>query len=516
MGFRVNTTHACSSAQWETVEPSWREFPALRRSFRRASLAKAIDEGARREPGHVPLHLLEVPIRQDLAFGRLELATWSFRYLRAASYRAKAAEARAELRRHQDVYALAVESGVYDAASDILAPAIRESVRELSSRVKWYEGRAGAQVPRFDTVRACGTAVINIACRVCAEPASDKPIPCRCGVARVCESCAEAVDEKRRVRFAQARERQIADGPRHGLNVKNRLGPEGNFVGAFSERMLTLTIPHFERDECIEVFKKNGDRARDVLSETAGAMLENTTSARVAALRLAFPKFWRIVKRWIKARDPHGAKHVSYYRFWEWTRGHDGKGHPHFHVYIFSPWISASMMRAAWIRALRAVGVVSFPQTCAQCEDAEEEHRCDFGREHDHVVIDVKHLEGFNWNALRELIKSGDRKLIEERLGELRTPGDGNSVIEYAGGWTFGDAFEGVDDSTIEVQRDLYIATENRRLCQGARGFLLPLPDLVCECCGASLWKAGVARPFEMCEGATEAVEPPREGRGPP
>lgn len=511
----MNTIHACSAAQAETEEPSWRAFPALRRSFRRGSLAKATDESSRREPGHVPAHLLQVPIRRDLAFGALERATWSFRYLQAASYRARAAEARAELRRHRDVFALAVTSGVYDAASEILAPAIRESVRELESRVKWYEGRAGAQLPRFETVRACGTAILTIACRVCAEPASDKPIPCRCGVARVCDACAEKNDEKRRVRFAQARERQIIEAHRAGLDWKVRYGPDGRFVGSFSEKMLTLTVPHFTREDCVETFKRNGERAKDVLSETQGAMLENTTAARVAALRLAWPKFWRIVKRHVTSRDPLGAKHLKYYRFWEWTRGHDGKGHPHFHVYLFSPFISASMMRAAWIRALRSVGVVTFPQTCSQCEDEEEEHRCDFGRGRDHVILDVKMLEGFNWNALRELIKSGDRKLVEERLGTLRTPGDGNSVIEYAGGWSFGDAFEDADDDeTIEVQRDLYIATENRRLCQGARGFLLPLPELVCECCGASLWSAGVARPFEMCNASS--AEEPKEERGPP
>ncbi len=518
----MNTIHASSSAQAETDEPLWLEFPALRRSFRRGSRAKVLQENERRAPGHVPAYLHEARVRLDLPFGALEHATWTFRYLQAASYRHRASEVRAELRRHQAVYARAVAGGIYDRASEIIGPAVVESIRELTTRAKWYEGRAGAQLPRFDTVRSCGTAVINIACRVCAEPASDKPIPCRCGVARVCDACAEAADEKRRVRFAQARERAILEAEREGLFYGGRLSPDGRFVGAFSEKMLTLTVPHFTREQCEEVFKKNGDRAKDVLSETMGAHLENTTAARVAALRLAWPKFWRIVKRWLKARDPLGARHLAYYRFWEWTRGHDGKGHPHFHVYLFSPWLSAPMMRRAWVRALRAVGVVSFPQSCKQCRAEDDpdalsmpiDSGCHFGRGRDHVILDVRRLDGFNANALRELIKQGDRRLVEERLGTLRGRDDGNAVIEYAGGWSFADAFDPDDEHSVEVQRDLYIATENRRLCQGARGFLLPLPELVCECCGASLWSAGVARPFEMCHASS--AEEPKEERGPP
>lgn len=507
----MNTIHACSPLQEETEEPAsaprYRDFPALRRSFRGGSRAKALADAQKRAPIDPRV------VGEDEPFFHLERATQTFRYLQQCSYRRKAAAVRAELRRHRDVFTRAMM--LVAGGAELVAPAVRQTMVDLEARAKWYEGRAGAQVPRFETVRACGSSMLHIACRVCREPATDAAVPCRCGVARVCDACAEHADERRQARFAAARESVLMLAAREGLDIKGRRGPTGELVGAFSEKMLTLTVPHFTREQCVEVYKKNGDRARDVLSETDGYGLDNTTAARVAALRLAWPKFWRVVKRHVAKRDPLGAKRLRYYRFWEWTRGTDGRGHPHFHVYLFAPWISAAMMRRAWVSALRAVGVVAFPQVCSQCGGGDSE-ACAFGRGRDHVIVDLRRLEGFNWNALRELIKQGDRRLVRERLGTLRSaPRAGQAVIEYAGGWSFADAFDGDDPgANIDVQRDLYIATENRRLCQGSRGFLLPVPVLVCECCGNSMWSAGVARPFDVCHSASEGE--PREERGPP
>lgn len=44
-----------------------------------------------------------------------------------------------------------------------------EVLRELKARAKWYEGRAGAQLPRFDTVRVRGTRSQAAVRRVCFE-----------------------------------------------------------------------------------------------------------------------------------------------------------------------------------------------------------------------------------------------------------------------------------------------------------------------------------------------------------
>lgn len=472
----MNATHACSPAQ---LESDLRAYPALRRSFRHnGGRAKALQEAARREP---------LPERQieGLPLWRLERATETFRYYRMRHFARKAAEARASLRSVVDAFRRGVAMGVFgdgEGSSPAMREAIANDTRELAARVRWYEGRAGAQMTRFDAVRSCGSAVLNVSCRMCRESLTEEPIPCRCGVARVCASCAEEKDQKRRERIAAARERAIIEGTAAGVMCPHRRG------GAFSEKMLTLTVPHFLRDECREVYDDAGERKKDVLSETTGFGLNTDVAARVAALRLAWPRFVRIVRRALKRSDPEGAKQFAYYRFFEWTRGHDGLGHPHFHVYLFSPWLDAKWLARVWASCLDAVGA-PLPSRCAWCP-SDGVGPCARA----HVSLDIRMLYGFNYGTLRELVKSGDRKLVVERLGELwGADAPGMAPVRYMSGWKMADAFSSLGSAELEadevnVQRDLFIATEGRRLWQGARGFLVPLPDAQCECCGAARW----------------------------
>ncbi len=256
--------------------------------------------------------------------------------------------------------------------------------------------------------------------------------------------------------------------------------------------MLTLTVPHFTLEHA----------SGAVREACAGFGLETTVHARLAALRLAWPKFLRRVRRWLmkkgklderrsKYASAEDADHLRFYRLLEWTRGGDGLGHPHFHVYLFAPWLDVELLRRWWAEALESVGVPA-PER---------------------VIIDLKSLAGFNWAALKELIKTGDRRAIEMRLGQLRTPGD--DAIKYASGWTMGDAFRELPDAAcIDVQRDLYCALEGRRLAQGSAGFLLATPRPLCACCGQSCFVAAVVDPCvaPVAAGAVEA----NEVRGPP
>jgi hypothetical protein len=518
----VNSTRALSGAQASsalTPEELSREvpraFPALRRSFRlaassppRAKVLAASGDGAWSSATFPVSTAAAAPMaREGAPLEALERATNTFRLLRARDYRAKAARARVVLRQLRDLYARWLTVGVSDFA------AITKQTREMESRAKWHDRRAGAQLPRFDAVRGCGSASLHIACKVCAEGLC-APVPCTCGVVRVCDACAVAVAAKRQKRIAAARVEAMAEGGTRRLFDGSRWG------GAFSEKMLTLTVPHFER----------ADASGLVIAETQGFGLDNTVSARLAALRLAWPRFMRRVRTWLRGRgraadrrwgDPDDASAFAYYRLLEWTRGHDGKGHPHFHVYLFSPWLPASngLLRQWWAEALAAVGV-PLPRSCALCRAGSEDCRVGLGGAH--VIIDLKSLDGFNWAALKELVKSGDRRAIEARMGTLRThAAPGLDAIEYAAAWTMSDAFaraslldELPDAATLDVQRDLYCALEGRRLAQGSRGFLLAPPVPACGLCGASSFTAGVVYAFDVCQ--ETAADVPREERGPP
>lgn len=501
----MNATRVTSAAQPLTAEELARvvprAFPALRRSFRLAAAdrpkALGVGDGAWSSPtfpiassGNLPMS------REGAPLAALEHATCTFRLLRARHYRQNAARARATLKQLRDLYASWVSVGVSDFG------ALTKQARELEARATWHERRAGAQQPRFDTVRACGSRSIVISCKGCAE-ALCEPVPCTCGVVRVCDACAESTAAKRQKRIAAARVEAMATAAEEGLCVESRHG------GAFSEKMLTLTVPHFERS----------DARGELVEATTGFGLTTTVAARLAAMRLAWPRFVRRLRNWLACRgragerrrgDPRDAKRVAFYRLLEWTRGHDGKGHPHFHVYLFSPWLPVGLIRRWWAAALAGVGV-PLPSSCADCRAGRD---CSFGLGDPHVIVDLKRLDGFNWSALKELIKAGDRRAIEARLGVMRTPG--LDAITYASAWTMSDAFgELAESATLDVQRDLYIALEGRRLAQGSRGFLLSPPIPACPCCGGVAFLAGVVYEFGACP-PSPASSPPREERGPP
>jgi hypothetical protein len=479
----------------ELVKPA--TFPALRRSYRRADGAAEIEALARRDLDRDPVVLLD---RED-AFQPLERATRTFRYMRLRAYRSKAAAARELLRKTNDVFARLVSMG----AEDVDAPAWQ--ARKLEGRVRWYEGRAAAQLPRFDRVRECGKQSIRVNCRVCATDLC--VLPCRCGVVRVCDACASTVAERRQKRIAAARLGVLLDADAGELLSPRRWG------GAFSEKMLTLTVPHVSWAEC---------SGKVTAAESSpGLVWGSTVSARMTALRLAWPKFLRSMRRWLgglgrkrdrRSGDPLDARRIAYYRFFEWTRGGDGLGHPHFHVYLFSPFVDVRLCRRWWAQALESVGC-PVPRRCGRCDDTEA---CPFADDRGrHVVLDIRRLEGFNLQALKELAKSGDRKAIEGKLGELRAPG--LDAVKYSDAWTMSDAFRDLPpearESTIHVQRDLYIAGEGRRFAQGARGFLEPRELPICRCCGASIFAARLLTFADDCP-STNGADLPREERGPP
>lgn len=361
-------------------------------------------------------------------------------------------------------------------------------------KAKFWEGRASGQLKRFPTVMACGSRDITVTSRCHGiEVAS---IPARCGVVRCCKACAEHRASERRKRLYHARVEVLLDAPRLGLQLPFRAG------GRFSEKMLTCTLPHFS------IGQVTPDSALAEACEGYGR--RTTINARVQALRLAIPKFLSKVRRYLGnelkrcpravGANPDDAKLARFYRLFEWTRGHDKNGHPHFHIYVWSPYLPYELLREWWAKCLRKVGAPVGERVTAQGEIV------------DNVNCDVRELRSFDGHALAELIKKGQRAVQLEsltsgvnrksHLEQARGATGIEDFVSYADG-TIVDSFEELRDAQDErAQVDLYVALEGVRLAQGSRGFLLPKRRSCCPVCeavefedGRSLWNVAFSDP---------------------
>lgn len=341
-------------------------------------------------------------------------------------------------------------------------------LHEATTAVAWHEGRDVGQRERFATVRGCGRRVRTARCGMCGEKRA--PVLEGCGVRRVCPRCSVAEAKARRARFGRARGRALIDGARYGLTREIRKG------GRYTEKMLTLTIPH------CDLVEASGEIARVGLS---------TLQARVAAAFAAWPRFLRKANRHWRGSRREGRNRetrVAYHRAFEWTSGSDGKGHPHFHVYLWSPWIDVDLLRSWWAEALREIG---WP--VASDDD---------GRPI--VSVHLRMLRAFDLRAVRELMKGGRRsaltlsridfvrvsdgaELVRGRAALERSPG--LDAFKYAEGWTLGD----VADCGPDVVARLYMALEARRLSQASAEFFVADPLCACAVCGASAFRVSFA-----------------------
>ena len=337
-------------------------------------------------------------------------------------------------------------------------------LHDATTAREWHEGRKEGQRFRFDRVRSCGTRFLVAGCGVCGTDRHG--IPEGCGVRRVCKRCDVAGAIKRRARFGRARGRAFVHGHRYGLARRNRRG------GRYTEKMVTLTIPHAMLEDSFGLVK-----------EVADGFCWNTISARVIALNLAWPRFLKKLNRHFRMVVGEHARHVVYHRSFEWTPGRsDEHGHPHFHIYLWSPFVDRLLIRAWWAESLRAVG---WP-----VEDDEDGNP--------KLSTRIQLLRSNGVSEVRELIKGGrDSALKLSRLAFV-DPADGANMrrgfrkgepvgagidaFKYAEGWTLGDVEECSDD----VRAALYKVLEGRRLTQASRGFFLEDERAKCACCGCA------------------------------
>jgi hypothetical protein len=147
-----------------------------------------------------------------------------------------------------------------------------------------------------------------------------------------------------------------------------------------------------------------------------------------------------------------------YYRFFEWTPGHDLKGHPHFHVWLLCPFLDRDWVSSTWAASLRGVGAVL----------------------EGNPIVDVREIRTRPNEMARELLKT--KEAI--KLSRLEIVGRaGQDLIEYADGWTIVDAVAS-GRVPVPLLAALYEALEARRVSQASLGLLAPHELAICGECG--------------------------------
>ena len=372
-----------------------------------------------------------------------------------------------------------------------------------AGRERFHVGRARGARERFARVRACGHGRLKIACRL--DGRTHAVIPMGCGVPRVCKACATKVALRNQKKVGKARVRILREAYESMRMMPNRAG------GPFGEKLVTLTNRHFALEDIEE-----GSRLWEKIQ---GFGKLNVTQARTEAIQLARPEFFRFLRDWFgrvcargmvsrdyakkeRYRGPKGdRKKIAYYCLTEWTAGDDAKGHPHFHIYTFMPYVPQVVLERFWAAALRRIG-------CPVDKRADGS---------DNVNVFVQSLRSVNHRALSELAKvpGGEAKASRE-LGTFRNAATGAKIVlQYADG-TMVDSLDFlIDTGRDDIAGDMFWAYEGKRLAQGSRGLLDPKKASVCLLCNQShdAWGRSV-----FIASVVDPTSPPRydSERGPP
>jgi hypothetical protein len=197
----------------------------------------------------------------------------------------------------------------------------REGLTEghAKQQAHWHLARAKGQRERFDHVRDCQQrTTMQVLCAACGTVAEQNT---RCRIGIVCVSCRGKIASQRRGRFAHARRVVLDQAARRGLLNPKRPG------GAYSEKLLTLTLPHLR---------------------------EHDVTMRIEFVLQAWPRFLKAINAWLREL---GAAHTEWLRHAEWTLGEaDQQGHPHLHVWFFGPFLPRENLLEWWRTALVRVG----------------------------------------------------------------------------------------------------------------------------------------------------------------
>jgi hypothetical protein len=199
---------------------------------------------------------------------------------------------------------------------------------------KWDEARQRGYEQRTERILECGTQPrkMAIVCQCCGH---NQEVDCnRCNNIIRCADCRAIRGKAKADAFLAARGVVTLDAREQGRLSPSRPG------GRWGERMVTLTVPHL-RDHSLE--------------------------QRFDFLLDAWPPFLRSLNDWLRQQGigkgtreqvaAHPGRYVHWYKVTEWVPAQDdNSGHPHFHVWFYSPWLEQDLLRDWWRRALENVG----------------------------------------------------------------------------------------------------------------------------------------------------------------
>ncbi|MEY4549520.1 MAG: Replication protein [Pseudomonadota bacterium] len=199
---------------------------------------------------------------------------------------------------------------------------------------KWDEARQRGYEQRAERVLECGTQPrkMGITCQCCGHK---QEVDCaRCNDMILCVSCRAIRSKAKAEGFLAARDVVIADAREQGRLDHARPG------GRWGERMVTLTVPHLP---C------------------------HSLEQRFGFLLNAWPHFLRGLNEWLRSKgigkgtreqvDAHPGRYVHWYKVAEWVPAQDDdSGHPHFHVWVYSPWLPQELLQEWWRHSLEKVG----------------------------------------------------------------------------------------------------------------------------------------------------------------
>ncbi len=228
---------------------------------------------------------------------------------------------------------------------------------EVIPGVRWHQRRARGQIDRFQRVYECGATKQWLVCTQC-QAIKECVIECRAPL--LCLSCRGRITRNRRAEFHFARNRALERA--RGCDLLDR-----SRGGHWTEKLLALTEPH---------------------------LVEHGVSERIELLFSAWPLLRDSLKKHLAQSAGAHSDLVAWFRSFEWEPGNDGRGHPHFHFWWLSPYISQSLIRQLWRCALATAG---FPRSALS-----------------HVIVDIRQVR-YGKGAALEIIKYLTKDVLPDR-----------------------------------------------------------------------------------------------------
>lgn len=371
--------------------------------------------------------------------GEVETLTKPYREKKAAALSAEARRRRDEWREHVEAAELANRLRAERAEALGEFPTLDGSVPTMTGVGLWHMQRARGTRERFERMADCQQVeAIDIKCERCGHSATRGA---RCRTALVCLSCRGKISYEKRAKLSVNRAVAIDLCATRGLFL-NRPG------GRWSEKLVTLTCPHFPELDVVE---------------------------RVELVKRSWGYFSRELNRWLKLhpdasrfKDRQGNGLARWYRNLEWTTGHELKversfgdgssyGHPHVHLWFLGPWLPGAaakddprdnVIRNLWRNALR-LGAQHFPALKGK--------------------VGPKRYR--RW-ALSEPWEFREMKGLDAVVVDVRACRPGKESLREVIKYLFKDTVRGDKLLAPEIWAKVYEAFDGARTTQGSRGLM--------------------------------------------